>query len=84
MYFDPLQYRYPSRRSVVYGKKGMVCTSQTLAAQAGLDILKQGGNAVDAMLATAICMAVLEPTRTAWAAIPLPWSGGRRSISSMA
>ena len=62
MYFDPLQYRYPSRRSVVYGKRGMVCTSQTLAAQAGLDILKQGGNAVDAMLATAICMAVLEPT----------------------
>ena len=38
--------KYPSRRSVVYGKNGMVCTSQTLAAQAGLDILKSGGNAI--------------------------------------
>ena len=45
-------YPYPSRREVVYGRKGMVCTSQHLAAQAGLDVLKQGGNAVDAALAT--------------------------------
>ena len=49
---DPLIYRYPSRRSVVYGQRGMVCTSQPLAAQAGLEILKQGGNAVDAAIAT--------------------------------
>ena len=62
MSFNPLENRYPSRRSVVYGKKGMVCTSQTLAAQAGLDILKKGGNAIDAVLTTAICMTVLEPT----------------------
>ena len=62
MNFDTLNYRYPSRRSVIYGRKGMVCTSQPLAAQAGLDILKKGGNAVDAMIATAICMTVLEPT----------------------
>ena len=40
----------------------MVCTSQTLAAQAGLDMLKMGGNAVDAALATAIALTVLEPT----------------------
>jgi gamma-glutamyltranspeptidase/glutathione hydrolase len=39
----------------------MVCTSQTLAAQAGLDILKKGGNAVDAAIATAISLTVLEP-----------------------
>lgn len=62
MKFAGLSNRYPSRRSVVYGKQGMVCTSQTLAAQAGLDILKKGGNAVDAILATAMCMTVLEPT----------------------
>ncbi len=60
--FDPLKYQYPSRRSVVYSRKGMVCTSQPLAAQAGLDMLKKGGNAVDAAIATAACMTVLEPT----------------------
>lgn len=62
MNFDALKYAYPSRRSVVYGKKGMVCTSQPLAAQAGLDIIKKGGNAIDAAIATAACMTVLEPT----------------------
>lgn len=60
--FDALKYSYPSTRRVVYGKKGMVCTSQPLAAQAGLDILKKGGNAIDAAVATAACMTVLEPT----------------------
>jgi len=39
----------------------MVCTSQTLAAQAGLDVMKRGGNAIDAAIATAICLTVLEP-----------------------
>ena len=61
MNFDTYNYRYPSRRSVVYGTKGMVCTSQTLAAQAGLDVLKKGGNAVDAIIATASCLTVLVP-----------------------
>jgi len=60
--FDPHQYPYPSRREIIYARNGMVCTSQTLAAQAGLDMLKQGGNAVDAALATAISLIVLEPT----------------------
>ena len=60
--FDAQQYPYPSRREVVYSRRGMVCTSQTLAAQAGLDMLKRGGNAIDAALATAIALTVLEPT----------------------
>lgn len=59
--YDALKYSYPSRRSVIYGKKGMVATTQPLAAQAGLSIMKKGGNAVDAAIATAICMVVLEP-----------------------
>lgn len=60
--FDALKYEYPSTRKVVYGNKGMVCASQPLAAQAGLDMLKQGGNAIDAAIATAISLTVLEPT----------------------
>ncbi len=62
MKFNAISSNYPSRRSLVYGKRGMVCTTQPLAAQAGLDILKKGGNAIDAAIATAICMTILEPT----------------------
>lgn len=53
---------YNSQRNVVYGQKGMVATSQPLAAQAGLQILKEGGNAIDAAIATAACLTVVEPT----------------------
>ena len=60
--FDSHSYQFPSVRKMVYGKKGMVCASQNLAAQAGLEALKKGGNAIDAALATAICLTVVEPT----------------------
>lgn len=59
---NPQRYDYPSRRRVIYGTHGMVCASQPLAANAGLDILKKGGNAVDAAIATAITLTVTEPT----------------------
>ena len=55
-------YDYPSRRSAVLSTGGMVATSQPLAAQAGLAILQAGGNAIDAVLATAITLTVVEPT----------------------
>ena len=55
------QFPYTSQRMPVLARN-CVATSQPLAAQAGLRMMAKGGNAVDAILATAISLTVLEPT----------------------
>src|SRR5262245_5946724 len=49
-------------RSPVMAPHGMVATSQPLAAQIGLDVLKNGGNAIDAAIATNAALGLMEPT----------------------
>lgn len=51
----------PQSRSPVLARNGMVVTSQPLAAEAGLRILMEGGNAIDAAVATAATLNVVEP-----------------------
>ena len=79
MQYDAYKYNYPSRRNIIYGRKGMVATSHPLAAQAGLDVLKKGGNAIDAAVATAACLTVVEPTSNGIGgdAFALVWSKGK-------
>ncbi|MBW7453158.1 gamma-glutamyltransferase family protein [Paenibacillus sepulcri] len=78
MDFDSAYYPYPSRRNAMFAKNGMVATSQPLAAEAGLAILKKGGNAIDAAVATAACLTVVEPTSNGIGsdAFALVWTNG--------
>ena len=60
--FDPLRQKYPSQRYPIYANNGMVNCSSPQAAAAGLEVLRQGGNAMDAAVAAAAALTVAEPT----------------------
>ena len=61
---DPQFIAFPSRRSVIHSTRGIVTCSQPLAAEAGHRILRNGGNAADAAVATAAALNMTEPMST--------------------
>ncbi|HEY9647926.1 MAG TPA: gamma-glutamyltransferase family protein [Chroococcidiopsis sp.] len=77
-------YPYASGRRVVMGQRCAMATSQPLATAAGLEMIWSGGNAVDAALAMAIALTVVEPTSNGIGsdAFALVWDGQLHGLNA--
>jgi gamma-glutamyltranspeptidase/glutathione hydrolase len=79
MRIDLESLSFPGRHQPIFAPRGVVATSQPLAAQAGISALQRGGSAVDAALAAAITLTVVEPASNGMGgdAFALVWDGAR-------
>lgn len=60
--YDPMKYSYASHRNVVFANKGMCCSASPIASEVGIEVMKKGGTAIDAALAMATTLPLVEPT----------------------
>ncbi|MCU0567456.1 MAG: gamma-glutamyltransferase family protein [Oculatellaceae cyanobacterium Prado106] len=84
MVFNLTHYPYPSGRRVVMGCRHAAATSQPLATLAGMEMFWAGGNAVDAAVAMAIALTVVEPTSNGIGsdAFALVWDGQLHGLNA--
>lgn len=82
--FNLVHYPYSSARRVVLGNRYAAATSQPLATLAGMEMFWAGGNAVDAAIAMAIALTVVEPTSNGIGsdAFALVWDGQLHGLNA--